>query len=591
MKKRVNGNGNGNGNGHSIDTLSQELKPKLSTVSYGERKVRIKCKNEKQKQFINMIDEYQITLCSGPAGCGKAQPLYSTIYTPNGPIKMNDVKIGQDICGINGDVVKIIDIYPQGLKDCYRVYFTDGVYVDCCDEHLWSVSTNKNRDDGKYDIYDIIQTKDMLDNLYARDNRRNYKLPITKPVFYNETKLPFDSYLMGVLIGDGSMTQRTTRITSKDQEILNEVNNIIKDYKLKLTPTKKTLLDEDCTYIISGGKNRPNYITNETDKLKIRCKSEHKFIPIEYLYSSINDRIKLLQGLMDTDGTVRKESGCPLYSTSSPQLRNDFCELIRSLGGIANVSIKNTNRLNNYIISINLPNNIRPFKLKRKLDLIKEKTKYLTPRFIDKIEYIGKVEQQCISVDSDNHLYLTDNHIVTHNSHLSLAKALEYIQTPDNGYNTLYIITPAVEIEEKIGSLPGNLADKLSVYLFSTYYLIDKIIGRENREKMVKEGVIQPLALAFLRGVNIDNAILVFEEAQNASLKQMKTLLTRIGYNAKFIISGDLKQIDRFRNNGESGLIDAMKRFEAFNEMGIFHFRDGDSVRNDIINEILKFYD
>jgi len=176
-------------------------------------------------------------------------------------------------------------------------------------------------------------------------------------------------------------------------------------------------------------------------------------------------------------------------------------------------------------------------------------------------------------------------------SHLSLAKAIEYIQTPNNGYNTLYIITPAVEVEEKLGSLPGTLDEKLGPYLFSTYYLIDKIIGKDAREKMVKDEVIQPLALGFLRGVNIDNAILVFEEAQNASHKQMKTLLTRIGYNSKFIISGDIKQIDRFRTTEESGLIDAMKRFEAFNEMGIFHFLDGDSVRNDIINDLLKFYD
>ena len=175
-------------------------------------------------------------------------------------------------------------------------------------------------------------------------------------------------------------------------------------------------------------------------------------------------------------------------------------------------------------------------------------------------------------------------------SHLSLAKAIEYIQIPNNGYDVLYIITPAVEAEEKLGSLPGTLEEKLGPYLFSTYYLIDKIIGRENREMMVKNGIIRALALGYLRGINIDNAILVFEEAQNASPKQMKTLLTRIGYNSKFIISGDLKQIDRFKTSEESGLIDAMKRFEAFNEMGIFHFLDGDSVRNDIINELLKFY-
>ena len=175
-------------------------------------------------------------------------------------------------------------------------------------------------------------------------------------------------------------------------------------------------------------------------------------------------------------------------------------------------------------------------------------------------------------------------------SHLSLAKALDYIQKPDNEYKKIYIITPAVEVEEKLGSLPGDLDDKLAPYLFSTYYLIDKIIGEENRKEMVKDGVIQPLALAFLRGVNIDNAILIFEEAQNASHKQMKTLLTRIGENSKFIISGDLKQIDRFRDPKESGLLDVMERFKTFNQIGQFHFNDGDSVRNEIINRLLEYY-
>jgi len=175
-------------------------------------------------------------------------------------------------------------------------------------------------------------------------------------------------------------------------------------------------------------------------------------------------------------------------------------------------------------------------------------------------------------------------------SYLSLAKALDYIQTPNNGYSILYIITPAVEVEEKLGALPGSLDDKLAPYLFSSYNLIDKIIGKPNREKMVSDGVIQPLALGFLRGMNIDNAVLIFEESQNASKKQMKTLLTRIGQNTKFIISGDVDQIDRFRDPNESGLIDAMERFKDYPKIAKFNFMDGDSVRNVIINDILKYY-
>lgn len=175
-------------------------------------------------------------------------------------------------------------------------------------------------------------------------------------------------------------------------------------------------------------------------------------------------------------------------------------------------------------------------------------------------------------------------------SYLSLAKALDFVLTPNNGYNTLYIITPAVSVEEDLGSLPGDLNSKLDPFLFSSYYLIDKLIGKENRLKMINDGTIQPLALSFLRGVNIDNAILIFEESQNSSVKQMKTLLTRIGQNSKFIISGDLNQVDRFKNISDSGLLDAMSRFNDFTKIGKFDFLDGDSVRNVIINDILKYY-
>lgn len=207
-----------------------------------------------------------------------------------------------------------------------------------------------------------------------------------------------------------------------------------------------------------------------------------------------------------------------------------------------------------------------------------------------KIKCKNQHQKEFIKLIDEKEIILCSGPAGCGKSHLSIAKALEYIQTPDNGYDILYIITPAVEVEEKLGSLPGDLDSKLEPFLFSTYYLIDKIIGKENRLKMVENGIIQALALGFLRGVNIDNAILIFEEAQNASHKQMKTLLTRIGYNSKFIISGDIKQIDRFKSTEESGLLDVMERFKTFNEIGQFHFLDGDSVRNDIINKLLNFY-
>lgn len=552
------------------------------------KNIVIKCKNQEQKDFIKLIDSNEIILCNGPAGCGKAQPLYSKIYTPNGPITMGEIKIGQEICGVNGDIIKVTNIFPQGLKDCYRVTFTDNVFVDCCDEHLWKVSTSKNRDNYKKDVYDILKTKDMINNLIInRDGRRNYKLPIIKPIYYNDNILPIDSYLLGVLLGDGAMTQNSTSFSSVDSEIINLINEIVKNYNLKVNPTKSTLNGNGCTYLISGKKNHKNYVTEETRKMNIRCKSEFKFIPKEYLYSSIENRIKLLNGLMDTDGTVRKDSGCPTFSTSSKQLCDDFCELIRSLGGITNISIKKTKKLDNYVISINLPNEISPFNLSRKKELVKDKTKYLTPRYIKSIDYIGKVEQQCITVDSEDELYVTDNHVITHNTHISIMKALNYLKE-DNNYKKIYIITPAVDVSKSTGFLPGNLMDKMSVYINSIYRLFDKIIGEKNRKMMVDKGIIETLGLNYIRGDNFDNCILIVDEAQNTTIKEMLTILTRISENCKMILSGDLMQIDKLPSKEESGLYHAMKKLENIENIGVFTFSEDSIVRNGIITKILK---
>jgi phosphate starvation-inducible PhoH-like protein len=151
-----------------------------------------------------------------------------------------------------------------------------------------------------------------------------------------------------------------------------------------------------------------------------------------------------------------------------------------------------------------------------------------------------------------------------------------------------------------LGSLPGNVDEKLAPYLFSTYYLIDKIIGKPAREILVEKEIIVPIALAYLRGVNLDNCILIAEEMQNSTISSFKTLLTRIGENCKMIISGDIDQIDRFRDKNQSGLFDSLNRFTYTDENGqikskvdglnIFQFAPEDIVRNKIISNILDKY-
>ena len=177
-------------------------------------------------------------------------------------------------------------------------------------------------------------------------------------------------------------------------------------------------------------------------------------------------------------------------------------------------------------------------------------------------------------------------------SYITMKAAIDLIADPTTPYEKIIIVRPAVEAEEKLGSLPGNVEEKLDPYIFPSYYLLNKIIGKEAREKLKEVEVIEVFALAYMRGMNIDNSILIFEEGQNASPSQMKLLLTRIGFNSKFFISGDVEQSDKYKNKTQSGLWDSIEKFRDTGDISVFEFKDKkDIVRNPLISKILEKYE
>jgi phosphate starvation-inducible PhoH-like protein len=176
-------------------------------------------------------------------------------------------------------------------------------------------------------------------------------------------------------------------------------------------------------------------------------------------------------------------------------------------------------------------------------------------------------------------------------SYITMKAAIDLLSDPNTPYEKIIIVRPAVEAEEKLGSLPGGVEEKLDPYIFPSYYLLNKIIGKDVREKLKEIEAIEVFALAYMRGMNIDNSILIFEEAQNSTPSQMKLLLTRIGFNSKFFISGDLEQFDRHKDKTQTGLWDALKKFQNMNDIGVFEFKSTDIVRNPLISKILEKYE
>jgi len=176
-------------------------------------------------------------------------------------------------------------------------------------------------------------------------------------------------------------------------------------------------------------------------------------------------------------------------------------------------------------------------------------------------------------------------------SYIAMKAAVDLLSDPNSPYEKLMIVRPAVEAEEKLGSLPGSLEEKLDPYISPSYYLLNKLIGKETRERLIQSDFIEVQALAYIRGWNIDNTILIFEEGQNSTPNQMKLLLTRIGFNSKFFISGDLEQTDRYKDKTQSGLWDAINKFKDMDDIGVFEFNEKDIVRNPLITKILKRYE
>lgn len=329
------------------------------------------------------------------------QPLYSKILTPEGFVSMGNIKIGQKICGTNQTVQEVVGVFPKGEKQIYKMVFEHNRIVECCEDHLWTVTTN-------YGKVKTLTTKELIESGRVVMQQKNgnikygYYVQTTIPEFSKKLQI-LDPYLLGLLLGDGSLTGTGSIELCIGFNKEHVINKIVVPEGISLTITKN---EERHSFRIKlKGKNSEGETAKDIiEKLGLLgVDSENKFIPKNYLYSTYEDRLKLLQGLLDTDGHINKR-GLFEFSTVSKQLAKDFMELVSGVGRSTTISIHDRS---NDTGSYSEKSVYRMYERKG----YKHGIKLLSIEATDKY-----TEMQCIKVSNPDNLYITDNYIVTHNT-------------------------------------------------------------------------------------------------------------------------------------------------------------------------------
>lgn len=462
------------------------------------------------------IPENAVTLLSASGGTGKAIYTEEKVLTPNGWDYMKNIKANDYVIGSNGNKTKVTGVYPQGIRQSYKITFADKTEVICDSEHLWTVKSS-SRKSGTYTVSQLLEMgyfRDRVDKRYGTTQREFfYGIPICKNgyEFGNDENVELNPYLLGVLLGDGSLSNGNAEFTNSNLELIKEV--------------EKLLPEEDCL-IITKDKNSFNCrIKRKVKNSKISRTKEiliklglfgklsvEKFIPNEYKNATLETRKLLIKGLIDTDGHINKKNGnLDEYSTSSEQLAKDFLEVGRSIGMYLTVK----SRIPTFKYKNEIKKGHKSFRIYNKIQSNKK---------IINIEKLDKKEMVCIKIDSKDELFVVNGYNLTHNTRLSLIMADRYIReqnkkvalwlTEDYPGQVRHIFDEMV----RAGLTDDNSLDMMDIILeeppqlakretgiFKANYDEIKKIGNFLVERLVGLAIFDPL-LAFYGGNENDNS-------------------------------------------------------------------------------------
>ncbi len=459
----------------------------------------------------------EICLNTGKEAGDGPQDLNSLILTPNGWVKMGDVTVGMEICGTNGTKQVVLGVFPKGKKEKYEVHFSGGAVVTCCEDHLWSITTLVGKDK-TIPLKEIMKDYKKIDkNGYPR-----YKYFVnTTHADFNEKELKIDPYFLGVLLGDGSLTGKDRSsieisLGKKKEYILDRVVLPAGVEMRSEWVDSKNYFRVKFTGVNLEGKSIIKSLLNEMGLFGVTSKD--KFIPKNYLYSSIESRKKLLQGLIDTDGHVNKR-GLFEFSTISEKLSNNFSDLCRGLGKQISIRVKNREKSNGYSTTTSF--------------VVQERRGYKYGNKIIDIRKTGEmVEMQCIKVSNPDSLYITDGYTTTHNTTSAIVLADKFIE---NGIEY---------IENNKQENPQAVARELSwVYENKIIEIINKYSKpMKTKEEMNDVALISSNGDETVSGVVVDAVMSAGDDGHVVILEELGGK-TRCEYIDGYIVTSALKNL------------------------------------------------
>jgi len=378
--------------------------------------------------------ELRLIELEGSRGEGKFNLLHDLLLTPTGWIRVGDVRPGDMVIAGDGSKTEVLGVFPQPAQQLWKLKFSDGAEIVTSDDHLWSVETKWDRD-GHIKVRPSRAQVNPAKQTTPRAPRRRLKvvstqvireliqggawksggrwsIPLVGPVLIPSCPVPLDPYVLGVLLGAGDFPD-CVLVTSADIELISEITVAL--------PTAVIRHKDRYTWWVDG-------VWKAIVALGLAGnRAWERFVPDRYLWNDPDVRLAVLQGLLDTDGTILKHSNSVSYSTTSERLAEGVEFLVRSLGGLAVRRMRQTHYWykgerktgrESYHISIRLPNSLAPFRVTRKANLVSPKGPRNSPRrFIVGVEPAGFDGGVCILIAHPSHLYVaTEQFIVTHNT-------------------------------------------------------------------------------------------------------------------------------------------------------------------------------